>query len=100
EIKRVYGEERVPDIGLNLEALHETPSLDFLKLALVFHAGERLGRGPVVGGLEDAAEQDRHVLEFHVCALLDRGDCLVCQKCIRATDIEQELWTCTHDIYS
>src|SRR5437762_3399185 len=61
QVQRVDGKERVPDKGLNMEALDETLGLDGVKLALVLDAGERLGRRLVVGGLEDAAEQDRHI---------------------------------------
>jgi hypothetical protein len=62
-----------------------------VEFALVLDAGERLGRRLVVGGLEDAAEQDRHILEFHACALFDRRDRLVTEEGIGAAEVEHEL---------
>ena len=60
-------------------------------LALVLDAGERLGGRLVVGGLEDAAEQDRDIFEFCAGALFDRRDRLMAEEGIRAAEIEHEL---------
>jgi hypothetical protein len=62
-----------------------------MELALVLDPGERFGRRLVVGGLEDAAEQDRDVFEFYAGALFDRGDGLVAEEGVGAAEIEQEL---------
>jgi len=62
-----------------------------VKLALVLDAGKRFGGGFVVGGLEDAAEQNRHILEFHPGAFFDRRDRLVTEEGIGAAEIEHEL---------
>jgi len=62
-----------------------------MELALVLDAGERFGGRFVVGGLEDAAEQDRHIVEFCAGPFLDRRDRLMAQKGVRAAEIEHEL---------
>src|SRR6185436_9276023 len=62
-----------------------------MELALVLDPGERFGRRLVVGGLEDAAKQDRNIFELHVRALFDRGDRLVAEKGVGAAEVEQEL---------
>ena len=91
QVQRVDGKERIPDIGLDLKALQEALGLQRVEFALVLDAGERFGRRLVVGGLEDAAEQDRHIFEFHAGALFDRRDRLVAEERIGAAEIEQEL---------
>src|SRR4029077_2495083 len=90
QVQRVDREERVPDIRLDLEALHKTLGLDRVKLALVLDAGQRFGWRFVVSGLEDAAEQDRHIFEFDADALLDRRDRLMAEIRVRAAEIEHE----------
>ena len=85
------GKERIPDIGPDVEALEEALGLERLKFALVLDAGERLGRRLVVGGLEDAAEQDRHIFELGAGALFDRRNRLVAEESVRTAEIEHEL---------
>ena len=85
------GKERIPDVGLDPKALDEALGLQRVKFALVLDAGERFGGRFVVGGLEDAAEQDRHIFEFHAGALFDRRDRLMAEKRVGAAEIEQEL---------
>ena len=91
QIERVDREERIPGVGLDLKALDEALGLQRVELALVLDAGERFGRRFVVGGLEDAAEQDRHIFELHAGALFDRRDRLVTEEGIGAAEIEHEL---------
>ena len=91
QIEGVDGKERIPDIWLDVEAPDEALGLQRVKLALVLDAGQRLGRRLVVGGLEDAAEQDRHIFEFHAGALFDRRDRLVAEEGVGAAEIEHEL---------
>src|SRR5262249_59763907 len=83
--------EGVPDIGLDVEALDEALGLQRHELRFILDASERLGRRSVVGGLEDAAEQDRHIFELRAGALFDRRDRLMAQKGVRAAEIEHEL---------
>src|SRR6266852_4461879 len=84
-------EERVHHVGLDPETLYEPLCLQHLKLGLVLDAGKGFGGRLVVGGLEDAAEQNRHIFEFHAGALFDCRDRLVTEKGIGAADIEHEL---------
>ena len=91
QIEGVDRKERIPDIGLDVEALDEALGLERLKFGLVLDAGQRLGGRFVVGGLEDAAEQDRHIFEFHAGALLDRRDRFMAEEGVRAAEIEHEL---------
>src|SRR5258707_14119952 len=91
QIQRVDRKERVPDEGLDLEARDEALGFQRMKLALVLDSGQRLGRRLVVGGLEDAAEQDRHIVEFGAGALRDRRNRLVTEKRVGAAEIEHEL---------
>src|SRR5205807_3346845 len=72
QVEGVDRKERIPDVRLDLEALDEALGLDREKLWLVLDAGQRLGWRLVVGGLEDAAEQDRDILEFDADAPFDR----------------------------
>ena len=85
------GKEWIPDIGLDPKALQEALGLQRVEFALVLDAGQRFGGRLVVGGLEDAAEQDRHIFEFHAGALFDRRNRFVAEEGIGAAEIEQEL---------
>ena len=91
QIEGIDGKERIPGVGLDLEAFHEAIGLDRLEFALVLDAGERLGGRPVVGGLENAAKQDRDVFEFGPDPLFDRRDGLVAQEGVGTAEIEHEL---------
>src|SRR6266851_5628096 len=90
-IEGVDRKERVHRVGLDPETLYEPLGLQHLKLGLVLDAGKCFGGRLVVGGLEDAAEQNRHIFEFHAGALFDCRDRLVTEKGIGAADIEHEL---------
>ena len=92
QVERVDREERVPDIGLDAKALQEALGFQRVEFALVLDAGERFGGRLVVGGLEDAAEQDRHIFELHPGALFDRRNRFVAEEGVGAAEIEQELW--------
>ena len=74
-----------------MEPRDELFGLKLVKLALVLDAGEGFGGRLVVGGLEDAAEQDRDIFEFRAGAPFDRRDRLVTEKGIGAAEIEHEL---------
>ncbi len=91
QIEGVDRKERIHRVRLDVKTPDETLRLQHLKLGLVLDAGERFGRRFVVGGLEDTAEQDRHIFEFHADALFDRRDRLVTEESIGAAEIEQEL---------
>jgi hypothetical protein len=91
QVQRVDRKERVPDIGFDPKTLQKALGLERVELALVLDAGECFGGGLVVGGLEDAAEQDRHIFELHVRALFDRRNRFVAEEGIGAAEIEQEL---------
>ena len=64
QVQRVDGEKPIAGVGLDAEPLDEALGLQGMELALVLDAGERFGRRLVVGGLEDAAEEDRDILNF------------------------------------
>src|ERR1700730_15221362 len=96
QIEGVDRKERIPDIGLDLEALDESLGLQRVELGLVLDAGERLGRRFVVGGLEDAAEQDWHIFEFHTGTLFDRRDSFMAEEGVGAAEIEHELRALAH----
>jgi hypothetical protein len=91
QVQRVDREEWIPDIGLDAKALQKTFGLQRVEFALVLDAGERFGGRLVVGGLEDAAEQDRHIFELRVRALFDRRDRFVAEEGVGTAEIEQEL---------
>src|SRR4051794_37976802 len=91
QIKGVDRKERVPDIGLDLEAPDEPFGFDPLKLTLVLDPGQRLGGRFVIGGLEYPAEQDWDVFEFHSGAFFNRRDRLMAEESVGAAEIEQEL---------
>ena len=65
--------------------------LEPLVLGLVLDAGQALGRRAIVGQLEDAAEQHRHVLERDAGALLDLGDHEMAEIGVRAAEVEVKL---------
>ena len=91
-VEGVDRKERVPDIGLDLESLRTKRSVSSaLNSGLFLTPAQGFGRRPVVGGLEDAAEQDRHIFEIHADARLDRRDRLVAEEGVGAAEIEQEL---------
>ena len=69
------------------EALH----LQMLVGTLVWNASKCFGRRAVVGQLEQATQQDRHVVELCAGAGFDGRDQLVAQVGIGAAEIEQEL---------
>src|SRR6202035_5760935 len=91
QMEGVDREKWIPAIGLDVETPDETLGLDRVKLALVLDAGQRFGGRSVVGGLEDAAEQHRHIVELHAGPLFDRRDRLMAEESIGAAEIEQEL---------
>src|ERR1700742_695157 len=91
QVKRVDRKERVHGVRLDLEAFDETLGLQSMKLALVPDASQRLRRRFVVGGLEDAAKQDRYIFEFYAGPLFDRRNRLMAEERIGAAEIEQEL---------
>src|SRR6202044_703231 len=82
---------RIPRVRLDPEAFHEAFGFERVEFALVLDAGQSFGGGFVIGGLEDAAKQDRHVFESHAGALFDRRDRLVAEESIGAAEIEHEL---------
>ena len=92
QVQRVDRKKRIPDIGLDSKPLQEALGFQRVEFALVLDAGERFGGRLVVGGLEDAAEQDRHILELHPGALFDRRNRFVAEEGVGAAEIEQELW--------
>jgi len=94
QVEGVDGKERIPDVGLDVKALDETLGLKRVKFGLVLDAGKRFGGGFVVGGLEDAAEQDRNIVELHADPLFDRRDRFMAEESIGATEIEEELRGC------
>ncbi len=91
QVEGVDGKERIPGIGPDVKALDEALGFQRVKFALVLDAGKRFGGGFVVGGLEDATEQDRHIFELHADPLFDRRDRLVTEKGVGAAEIEHEL---------
>ncbi|MHC2782650.1 ferredoxin-NADP reductase [Bradyrhizobium liaoningense] len=74
-----------------MKALDETLGLDRLEFALVLDAGQGLRRRLVVGRLEDAAEQDRHIFELDADPLLDRRNRQMAEIGVGAAEVEQEL---------
>ena len=62
-----------------------------MEFALVLDAGQRFGGRLVVGGLENAAKQDRHIFELHTDPFFDRRNRLMAQEGVRAAEIEHEL---------
>jgi hypothetical protein len=91
QVQRIDRKKRIPGIGPDVEALDEPLGLQCVELALVLDAGKCFGRRLVVGGLENAAEQDRDIFEFRTRALFDRRDRLMAEEGVRAAEIEQEL---------
>ena len=74
------------------EAIH----LELFVFGLVADSGESSGGRLVAGRLEDAAEQDRHIVEGRSRARLDRRDDLVAEEGVRAAEIEQEFGIAHH----
>src|SRR6266436_10020239 len=91
QIEGVDRKERIRRVRFYGEAPDKTLGLHHLKLGLVLDAGKRFGGGFVVGGLEDAAEQNRYIFELDAGPLFDRRDCLVAEKRVGAAEIEQKL---------
>ena len=78
-------------VWLDPKTLDEAFGLQRMELGLVLDPGERLSGRLVVGGLEDAAEQDRDIFELHASALFDRRDRLMAEEGVGAAEIEHEL---------
>src|SRR5437868_6763169 len=98
QMQRIDRKKRIPAVRHDLKPLYEPLRLQFVKLALVLDAGECFGGRLVIGGLEDAAKQNRNILEFGAGAFLDCRDSLVAEESSGAADIEHELRGCrAHD---
>src|SRR5581483_10613368 len=69
------------------EALHFKP----LVLGFVSDSLEALGRRTIVGQLEDATEQDRHVVELYAGARLDFPNAQMAQVRVETSEVEMEL---------
>src|SRR5258705_1244282 len=91
QIEGIDRKERIRRVWFYPEAPDKALGLHHLKLGLVPDAGKRFGGGFVVGGLEDAAEQNRDIFELHAGPFFDRGDRLMAEKRVGAAEIEQEL---------
>src|SRR5579871_4539428 len=92
QVERIHREKWIPDIGLDVKALQKAIGFDLVEFTFVLDAGERFGGRAVVGGFEDAAEQNRHIFELHADARLDRRDRLMAQESVGAAEIEEKLW--------
>src|SRR5262245_35163313 len=72
-------------------AAYEAVHLEPLVFRLVLDAGQAFRRRAIVGELEDAAQQDRHVLERHPGAPPDLRNHQMAQVGVGAAEVEMEL---------
>ena len=90
DLQRIDREVRVHPVGGQAMAGHEPLGLARLVGQLVLHTGEGLGGRSVVGQLEDAAQEDRDVVEARAGALFDRRDHPMREIGVGAAEIEIE----------